>query len=109
MHLAMDNICFFASKGIRLNPRMEFDPVLTEFYATTLGSLFRLNLQIFRCLPSSVISECPSLRQGIKHVANENHMGNVWKIIVVSTLMEIIQEKLWQNEPQSTFHLCLHF
>jgi len=105
-YLATDNICFFASKGTRLNPRMEFEPALTvvhivshEFYATTVEPLFRLNLQIFRCLPSSVISECPNLRQGIKHVANENHMGNVWKIIIVSMLMEIIQEKLWQNEP----------
>lgn len=30
-------------------------------------------------------------------------MGNILKIITVSMLMEIIQEKLWENEPWSTF------
>lgn len=65
----MENICFLASKGTRLSPHIEFPPVLVVFhirahehYVTTVGPLCRLNLQIFRCLPSLVIPECPHLR-----------------------------------------------
>lgn len=50
---AMDNICFLASKGTRLNPHAEFKPVpvvlhirVHEQYVTTLGTLCMLNLQI---------------------------------------------------------------
>lgn len=46
MHLAMDNICFFASKGIRLNPRMEFDPVLLCYHSGAIFQVEPTNLQV---------------------------------------------------------------